>query len=163
MADPAVWTRVLAFLLLLAPLATTAGRAQQGEAGRETRAQRLVEETLRRHPQLTGVELAVVSDQGCAVLAATDLALLGEKCGDDEERPMKTGEPNVEEPTVNEPVYDITQALHDSSGRLLGTFAMDIKPKPGQDRAAMVSLARTILREIEAQIPSKEKLFERVK
>lgn len=68
---------------------------------------------------------------------------------------MRTGEPDVEAPSASDPVYDITQALHDSAGRLIGAVGMDLKPAAGQDRAAMLAKARAILREMEAAIPAK--------
>ncbi len=72
---------------------------------------------------------------------------------------MRTGEPFVEEPTKNDRFYDITQALHDAAGRLVGAVGLDITPKPGQDRAAVVARARALLHELEAAIPSKQQLF----
>jgi hypothetical protein len=87
--------------------------------------------------------------------------MLSEKCDDDEKGPIRTGEPDVEAPSKADPVYDITQALHDSAGRLIGAVGMDIKPEAGPDRAAVVARAKALLQELEAQIPSKEKLYER--
>lgn len=151
--------RVITSLLLSVPLMAAPGAAQQpARDSGGTFAQRLVEETRRRHPELAGVELAATSARGCAVIAATDRSLIGEPCGDDERQPMATGEPSVEEPSSSDPVYDITQALHDSAGRLVGTLALDITPAPGQKRDAVVAFARAVLKEVEAQIPSRSRL-----
>jgi hypothetical protein len=151
---------VLASLLCLAPLTTPGAVAQAGGKGK-TYAQQMVDDFLKQHADVTGVELAVVSDKGCATLAASDPKDVGEKCDADEEGPMKTGEPDVEEPSKEDPVYDITQALHDKSGKLIGAVGLDITPVAGRDRAATVAQAKAFLQELEAQIPSKEKLFER--
>jgi hypothetical protein len=109
--------------------------------------------------QLVAIELAVVTPRGCATIAATERKDVGERCDADEEGPMRTGEPSVEEPSRADPVYDVTPPLHDASGRLIGAVGMDIAPHPGQHRDAVVAFARTVLRELEARIPSKEQLL----
>jgi hypothetical protein len=127
--------------------------------GTMTRAQQLVNRTMQAHPELAGVELAVVTGGVCRTVAATAREDIGERCDADELGPIRTGEPDVEAPSASDPVYDITQALHDSAGRLIGAVGMDLKPDAGKDRAAMVALARAILREMEAAIPSKERIL----
>jgi hypothetical protein len=148
----------VALVVLVMSLAARPVRAQKQP---ETYAQRLVNDFVRRHSEVTGVELAIITDRGCATLAATDPKDVGEKCDDDEKGPIRTGQPDVEAPSKSDPVYDITQALHDSAGRLIGAVGMDIKPEAGPDRAAVIARAKALLQELEAQIPSKEKLFER--
>ncbi len=123
-------------------------------------AQGLVNAMVRAHEALTAVELAVDSAGTCKTIAATDPKDVGERCDDDEIGPMRTGEPDVAAPTRDDPVYDVTQALHDATGRLIGAVGMDIQPSAGQDRAAVLRVAHALLRELEAQIPSKQRLFE---
>ncbi len=125
-----------------------------------TYAQQLVNQMVAAHAELAAMELALQLTEGCKTVAATAAEDIGEKCDDDELGPIRTGEPDVEEPTKDDPVYDITQALHDSAGNLIGAVGMDLKPAPGKDRAAMVAQARAILHELEARIPSKQKLLE---
>jgi hypothetical protein len=160
--------------LTTATVATPSAQAQRRPEGK-TYAQVLVDDLVKRHPDVRGVELAVLTEAGCATLAATDQEDIGEKCDDDENGPIQTGEPFVEEPGAPTPqeepedkaeieeqdLYDVTQALHDASGRLVGAVGIDIKPRPGQDRAAVVARAKVLLRELETRIASKEKLFER--
>ena len=138
--------------------------AAQGRAGArpQTRAQQLVNATVAAHPELAGVELAVVTGGVCKTVAATAPEDVGERCDADELGPMRTGEPDVETPSASDPVYDITQALHDSSGRVIGAVGMDLKPSAGQDRAAVLAAARAILREMEAAISSKAALLEHI-
>ena len=124
-----------------------------------TYAQQLVDQLVAAHKELKALELAVGSLDDCKTIAATHKEDVGEKCDDDELGPMRTGKPDVEAPTKDDPVYDITQALHDSAGNLIGAVGMDLQPEPGRDRAAMVARARALLRELEAQIPSKQKLL----
>src|SRR5262245_59666837 len=155
-------TRHVLAIALLAPVIATAPTATRAQKQGETYAQRLVNEFVRKHSsELAALELAIISDKGCATIAATDPKYVGEKCDDDENEPIRTGQPNIEPPSKHDPVYDITQALHDSTGRLIGAAGMDIKPSAGPDRAVVVARAKALLRELEAQIPSKEKLYER--
>jgi hypothetical protein len=135
---------------------TQPGRVQ----GPETYGQRLVDRIVAAHPELAAMELAIVTDDGCKTIAATDRKDVGEQCDDDELGPIRTGDPDVEAPTKDDPVYDITQALHDTAGNLIGAVGMDIKPGPDQDRQAVVTRALALLHELEAQIPSKQRLLE---
>jgi hypothetical protein len=96
-------------------------------------AQQLVNQFVRAHPELTGLELAVTTSGHCKTIAATAAEDIGEKCDADELGPIRTGKPDVEAPTKADPVYDITQALHDAAGHLIGAVGMDLKPRHGAD------------------------------
>ena len=137
--------------------ATAQGRATVQP---RTRAQQLVNRTVAAHPELAGLELALETGGVCKTVAATAPEDIGERCDADELGPMRTGAPDVEAPSASDPVYDITQALHDSGGRLIGAVGMDLKPAAGVDRAAVVAKARAILREMETAIPSKAALLQ---
>jgi hypothetical protein len=125
-----------------------------------TYAQQLVDRFVASHPDLAAVELALVTGEECKTVAATAPEDVGERCDADELGPIRTGEPDVEAPSASDPVYDITQALHDSAGRLIGAVGMDLKPEAGQDPAAVLERARAILRELESAIPSKARLLQ---
>jgi hypothetical protein len=152
------WVGVAGLVVLL----PARGLVAQQPARAETYADRLVREAVARHPEaLEAVELALVTGSGCRTVSATHREDVGEKCDADENGPMRTGRPDVEAPSKADPVYDITQALHDASGKLIGAVGMDIKPQPGEDREAVVAFARAVRAELEARIPSKAKLLER--
>jgi hypothetical protein len=140
-----------------AGLHTTQLRAPQKPL---TYAQRLVNQMVAAHRDLAAMELALQAGEDCSTVAATDPKDIGEQCDDDELGPMRTGQPKVEAPTKEDPVYDITQALHDSAGSLIGAVGMDLRPAPGENRAAVVAQALALLHELEAMIPSKRKLME---
>ncbi|HEV7589779.1 MAG TPA: PDC sensor domain-containing protein [Longimicrobium sp.] len=140
----------LAAVLLAAPAA-----AQRGGSAF---AQRLVDETVRRHPEVAAVEVTALAGEGCVTVAATDRRDVGDHCDGGERATMRSGRPDVQDPSRSDPVYDVTQALHDASGRLVGTIGMDLRPAAGPDRGAVVSRAEEIRREIEAQIPSLQHL-----
>lgn len=147
----------LALLLVLAAVEGSAATRQRGKRP-NTYAQQLVDRTVARHPEVKSVELALLSDKHCSTVAATAPEDIGEACDLDENTPMKTGKPYVEAPSKEDPVYDITQALHDASGKLIGAIGIDIAPA-GRDRKAVVAQARAVRSEIERLIPSKEKLL----
>lgn len=140
---------------LLPGMAAAQGRGRHPN----TYAQQLVDRMMEEHPAVKSVELALLSNQGCATVAATAPEDIGEACDNDENTPMKTGKPFVEAPSKDDPVYDITQALHDASGKLIGAVGMDIAPA-GRNRKAVVVEAEAVRREMERLIPSKEKLHE---
>ncbi len=160
-----VWT-TLALTLLAAPLAAQrqgreAAEEQEGEHVQTPPAPYahwLVTRTAAGHAQIEAVEIAVVHEGVCRTIASSHAEDVGEKCDDDENGPMKTGAPSVEAPSAADPVYDVTQPLHDEAGNLIGAVGMDIAPA-SMTRDAVLRLARSALREIEARIPSKEKLF----
>lgn len=120
-------------------------------------AQKLVEEAVSKHPEVTAVELAVRDSQQCSTIAASNPKDIGEKCDHDELEAMRTGEPWVEKESEG---FDITVPLRDTGGRTIGTVGMDFKLEPGQERSTVVEQARKIVQELEAQIPSKAKLLE---
>lgn len=120
-------------------------------------AQKLVEQARLEHPEVTGLELAVRSAGRCSTIAASKPKDIGEKCDHDELETMRTGEPFVEAESDG---FDVTLPLRDMTGKMIGTAGMDFKPEPAQQRSTVVEKAKKIVRELEAQIPSKAKLFE---
>ena len=153
-----------ALIIVWAVTMTTAAAQQsadpEAQSPAPTMAQHLVDEFVRTHKLVSAVELALDSAGTCKTFGATDRSDVGLPCDADEKGPMRTGKPDIAKPTQADPVYDITQALHDTSGHLIGAVGMDIPPAPGQDEAAVLSVAQGLLRKLEAQIPSKEWLFQ---
>lgn len=158
-----VWT-ALALTLVAAPLAAQGKGATEEQEGEHVQtpaapyARWLVARAVAAHEPIEAVEIAVVHDGVCSTIASSDSEDVGEKCDDDEIEPMKTGRVSVEEPSAAEATYDVTQPLHDAAGNVIGTVGMDIEPG-SMTRDAVLSLALTARKEIEALIPSKEKLF----
>jgi hypothetical protein len=150
---------VATFLLL----AGTASGAAQRPGPPRIRAQQLVEQTVARHSDLHGLELALVSESGCSTVAATAPEDIGERCDADEQGPIRTGTPDIEAPSRADPVYDITQALHDTSGTVIGAVGMDLAPRSGDTQATVLAHARAILRELEATIGSRQELLRAIR
>ena len=145
----------LACVVAGGPLAV-ASSAQSSNQG-DTYAQQLVDWLVASNADVTAVELAVLSDSGCATLAATDPDDVGEACDEDERIAMRAGA-HVERPSAHENAYDITQALHDVSGKLIGAVGFDILPAPEAGDSVVLTRARALLGELEARIPSKASL-----
>jgi hypothetical protein len=125
----------------------------------KTQAQRLIDVTSQKHPEVTGLELSATppGNSGCVTIAATESKDLGEKCDEDEATALKTLKPFVE----HEPDgYDVTAPLHDANGKLLGTLGIDFKPEPRQTKAGILKQTEDLLKEIESQIPSEAFLFQ---
>lgn len=157
MTQPKRYAVVMSLSLLLPVTGAPSTRQQRGKH-LHIYAQQLVDQIVARHPEVKSVELALLSTQGCATVAATAAEDIGEACDNDENTPMKTGRPFVEAPSKDDPVYDITQAIHDASGKLIGAVGMDIDPA-GRDRKAVVAQAEAVRKEMETLIASKEKLL----
>jgi hypothetical protein len=122
-------------------------------------AQSLVEQTLAKHSELAGVELATTPLDGgrCVTIAATDTKEIGGKCDSDEFGVMKSGKPTVEKESDG---YDVTLPLH-VEGKTIGTIALDFKP--GEKEVGLLERANAIATELENQVPVKTRLFEPVK
>jgi hypothetical protein len=151
--------RTLVVLVSSAVLAG-AGPAQHKTAAPPIAAQDLVTRFLAAHGDvLSAVELALIAKGTCRTVAATHVEDVGERCDDDERTAMRSGRPYVEAPTRADPIYDVTQALHDANGKLIGAVGMDLKPLAGDTRDAVVARAAEMRRLIEAEITSTEALL----
>lgn len=121
-------------------------------------AQKLLEETLSKHTEVTGLEIAATTKHGCKTIAATDPKELEEKCDAEVWRPLRSGKPYVEREKDG---FDVTLPLHDASGKTIAVVGMDFKPEPAQTKESVIEQGRQITGEMEKQVPSKAKLFER--
>jgi hypothetical protein len=120
-------------------------------------AQRLVEETLPKHPEVTGLEISAITKAGCKTIAATDPKDLEEKCDKDELQPLQTGEPFVDQERDG---FDVTLPLHDKNGQIIAAVGLDFKAASGQTKASVLKQGQQIVTEMESQVSSKDKLFQ---
>ena len=138
-------------------------KAQTSASKTKTYAQKLLEDTLAAHPEVSGLELASTPPDKtqCVTIAATDPKEIGGKCDKDEFTAMKTDQPFVEkEREQGVEVYDVTMPIHDTAGKVIATVGMDFRAGTDQNRTKVVASARQIAKELESHITSKEKLFE---
>ena len=124
----------------------------------ESFAQKLVEATQAKHPESDEIGISANTSHGCVGIASTDKSDIGGKCEKEDSEPMRTGKPIVEKEKDG---FDVSVPLHDSTGKIIGAVGVGFKPAPGQTAASVTEQAQKIAAEMEAQIPSKAKLFER--
>jgi hypothetical protein len=122
----------------------------------KTQAQRLVEETMAKHPEADEIGISVRSSRGCSTIASTDKTDIGETCEKEDIEPMRTGKPYVEKERDG---YDVSVPLRDMDGRIVGSVGIGFKGEPGQTQAKVVEDAVKISKEMATRIPSKAALF----
>jgi hypothetical protein len=152
--------KTLAFAAILGAFALFSAATARQSGKEEIFAQRLVEQALARHPEVTGIEMSARSSKGCSTIASTDPKDLAEKCDKDELEPLRTGKPFVEHEADG---FDVTLPMRDARGRIIAVVGMDFKLVANQTESQVVEQGRRIVKEIEAHSPVKASLFERVK
>jgi sensor histidine kinase regulating citrate/malate metabolism len=148
--------RTLLVALLISVFPVLSSAQTKTHAGK-TFAQKLVEATLAKHPESDEIAISTNTSRGCVGIASTDKTDIGEKCEKEDTQPMRTGKPSIEKEKDG---FDVSLPLHDSTGKIIGTVGVGFKPAQGQTEASVTEMARKIAAEMEAQIPSKAKLFE---
>ena len=121
-------------------------------------AQKLVAEAMAAHPQLTEVGISILSAHGCHSIASTDAGDVGERCESGDLRVMRTNRPYAVKESDG---FDVSLPLHDASGKLIGSLAMEFRLKTGETKRSVIAEANKVAHEIETQIPSKASLSER--
>jgi hypothetical protein len=121
-------------------------------------AQKLVEATKAKHPESDEIGISTNTSRGCVGIASTDKTDIGGKCEKEDSEPMRTGKPVVEKEKDG---FDVSLPLHDSTGKMIGAVGIGFKSAPGQTEASVTEKSQKIAAEMEAQISSKAKLFER--
>jgi hypothetical protein len=149
---------ILAGTAVLVSMLSFLASAQTKTRTEKSFAQKLVEATQAKHPEADEIGISTMTHRGCYGIASTDKSDIGEKCEKDDIAPMQTGKPYVEKEKDG---FDVSVPLHDSTGKIIGTVGVGFKPAAGQSEASVTGQAQKIAAEMEAQIPSKAKLFER--
>ena len=152
--------------LFVSALCSNIATAQNTAGKSKIYAQKLVEELLPQHPEVSALELAAISPDNnqCKTIAATEAKEIGEKCDKDELTAMNSNQPFVEkEREKGAVVWDVTMPIHDSAGKVIATVGMDFRPANGLNRTRVIASARQIAKELEIRIESsKQKLFDPV-
>ena len=128
-------------------------------------AQKVVNETLAAHPDIMGLEiLAASAGKECTTIASDEELGIGEKCDQDEYSVMKSNKPFADKVTEHgKEFFDVNVPIHDANGKAMAIVGIDFKPNPKQTAAQASEQAEQIAKEIEAKVPSREKLYEPVK
>ena len=152
-----VASRNVAILFALYPFLPAANAHAQARGGY---AQSVLQDVMKRHPEVKGMEFAARRGDGCVTVAATDAGDIGDKCDGDEKRALRSTEPEVDDPSWKDHFYVVTDQLHDSTGAVIGLIITDIAPQKTSGRAAALASSRAIREEVEARLRSAEQLGE---
>ena len=129
-------------------------------------AQKIVDDTLATHPEITGLELTATppNKTNCITIASSDLKEIGEKCDKEDFTAVKTNSPFVEKEKENgKEIFAVTLPIHDRSGNIIGTAGIDFRRDSQSELAKITARAKQIGAELEAKLKSKAKMFEFVK
>jgi hypothetical protein len=146
----------LTFLLALA--AATRPYAQTPP---ELFAQRLVDETLAKHPEVAHLVLHVTPPDKPDtenVIIASSIGRIGKRADEDDLRIMHTG--NVEAVLAKSgDRFNVSLPLLDAAGNTIGVVAVGFPYKLGDDKATLLRAAGQLRDDLKGQIPDVQKLF----
>jgi hypothetical protein len=131
------------------PLATT-----------KTHAQKLVDETLRRHRELSVLAMHVTPPKGRDnIILASSFGRIGKKADDDDAKVIASGQPKAGV-SSNGKRYGVELPLLDAGGKTIGALSVGWPYRQGDDEKAFLTRAEEVRDELRARIPSAEKLVE---
>ncbi|MDB5093267.1 MAG: hypothetical protein JWO85_1368 [Candidatus Eremiobacteraeota bacterium] len=115
-------------------------------------AQRLVDATIARHPELQVLGMRVTLPGRGNIFLGSNIGRVGKKADEDDMRVVNTEKSNFEI-SENKARYEVELVLHDAAGKNIGALGTVFR-NPGDDKAAMNALAIQIRDEMARQIPS---------
>jgi hypothetical protein len=130
-----------------------------------TYAQYLVNETMKKNPELVIMVMHVTPPQGPDtenVILGSSIGRIGKKADEDDLRVMRTGKTNLEVNSTGER-FEVELVLQDVSGNTLGALGLVFPYKEGADKEAFRKKAEAIRDQLRKKIPSAAKLFEPAK
>ena len=166
-------TIAFALLTLAASGQTKAPPAKAAESEAKTRdsyssagkifAQKLVEDTMDKHPDLL-IFVFHVTPPGTTknIIIASNIGRIGKVADEDDLRVINTGRPNLEVNSYGDH-FEVEMALKDTSGKTIGALATVFPYKNGDDQEKLHLKGEAIRAEVEKNISSAAKLFEIVK
>jgi hypothetical protein len=148
----------IASVTLAALLALPLSAQPQTTAG--PYAQKLVDETLKKHHELLILVMHVTPPNSSEnVIVASNIGRIGKKADEDDLRVINTGKSNLEVNAKGDH-FEVELVLQDTSGKNIGALGTVFAYKAGDDKAKLEKAAGKIRDDLRKQIPSKEKLFE---
>src|SRR6266852_6283793 len=125
-----------------------------------TYAQKLVDETMSRHPELQILALHItLPNSSDNVILASSIGRIGKKGDEDDLEVIKTGKPILEVHIIGKR-FEAELQLHDRNGKTIGAVSTVFAYKVGDDKSQFQKRAEMIRLEIEKKIPSVAKLVE---
>jgi len=131
---------------------------QTSQSSHKTLAQRLVESTQQKHPEILELGISTTTKRGCREIASTDHTDIGEKCEKEDVEAMQTQKPILAREHEG---FDVSLPLRDASGKLIGSVGIELKAVTGETKATAEQKATQVATEMAAQISSKAALFRR--
>jgi hypothetical protein len=122
-------------------------------------AQKIVDTTMARHPDLLIMALHVTPPGGSAnVILASSIGRIGKKADEDDMKVVDTGQPLLEVNAATHRRFEVEVALQDAAGKRIGALSTVFAYAPGDQQAAFLRRAEAIRDELRPQIPSVESL-----
>ena len=151
-------------ILILALTAVLVGAyslPSQAAPATNTYAQKLMEQTAAKHPELNIIGLHVTPPNGKdnIIIASSNPTKIGKKSDPDDLDVMKTRKPTVER-RDDKKIFDLGMPLYTKSGQIIGTIVMEVKYSFTNEPSVALKRGQAVSDELRAQIPSKAKLFE---
>jgi hypothetical protein len=151
-----------AFAMLTLLSVTVTSQEVQKNTAEQPRifAQKLLNETLARHPDVVIMAMHVTPPSKTDnEIIASNIGRYGKKADEDDQRVIDTGKSNLE---VNKAGnhFEVECTLQDKRGKTIGAIGIVFNYKEGDDKKAMEKKALKIRDEMKARTPNKEKLFE---
>lgn len=123
----------------------------------KTHAQKLVDATIAKHPELLILALHI-SDGADYPITGSSIGRIGKKADEDDLGVIKTGKPVLEVNAGTGKRFEVEVQLKDLSGRIVGAMSTVFPYKPGDAEAGFLKKAEVIRDELQKQIPSLESL-----
>ena len=125
-----------------------------------TYAQKLVDQTMSKHPELLILALHATPPGGTInIIDASSIGRIGKKADDDDMEVVNTGKTHTEVNATGKR-FEVESAMLDASGKAIGAVSAVFAYKKGDDQATLQKQGEAIRDELKAQIPSNAKLFE---
>lgn len=148
-------------ICLLAALIVFGGvQLAPAQTGKKIYAQKLVDETVAKHPELLVLVMHVTPPKDPDnVIIASNIGRIGKKADEDDLRVIQTGKTNLELNQAGDR-FEVELVLQDVSGKTLGALGTVFAYKPGDKESDFKAKGEKIRDELRKQIPSLAKLFE---
>jgi iron complex outermembrane receptor protein len=134
----------------------TVARAQ---ASTKNYGQDLIERTIKRHPELIGLDLHATppGSPQSLIIASNNPNRIGHKTDPDDLEVFDTGTPRVEINRAGDENVEIALQLHDVTGRPVGSVEMTFPYESGTDTDALVEKGQQIEDELRRRISGEER------
>jgi RNase H-fold protein (predicted Holliday junction resolvase) len=127
---------------------------------KHTYAQKLVDETLAKHPEVLILAIhAVPPNMKDTVIIASNIGRIGKKADEDDMKVVETGTPNLEI-NKNGDRFEAEVVMQDALGKPIGALSVVFPYKSGEDKARFQQMAEKVRDEMKGKTPTLGSLFE---